>query len=54
MNDVVLCLKNRVKFHEEQLSYMMTTTREMHMHEGAIKELMELIGYFEQNYDSMP
>ena len=54
MSDVFLCLKNRVKFHEEQLRYMMTTTREMHMHEGAIKELMELIEYFEQNYDSMP
>lgn len=54
MNDIVLSLKNRVKFHEEQLSYMMTTTREMHMHEGAIKELKVLIEYLEQNYDSMP
>ena len=54
MKDIIIKLNERIKFHEEQLSYMTTTTREMYMHEGAIKELMELIGYFEQNYDSMP
>ena len=54
MKDIIIKLNERIKFHEEQLRYMMTTTREMHMHEGAIKELMELIEYFEQNYDSMP
>lgn len=54
MSSIILYLKNRVKFHEEQLSYMTTTTREMYMHEGAIKELTELIEYFEQNYDSIP
>lgn len=54
VNEVIIKLDERVKFHVEQLNYMMTTTREMHKHEGAIKELMELIEYFEQNYDSMP
>lgn len=54
MNEAIIKLNERVEFHEEQLDYMMTTTREMYMHEGAIKELMELIDYLEQNYDSMP
>ena len=54
MKDITMKLNERIKFHEEQLGYMMSTTREMYMHEGAIKELVELIEYFEQNYDSMP
>ena len=54
MKEVIIKLNERVKFHEEQLNYMTTTTRDMYMHEGAIKELMELIEYFEQNYESMP
>ena len=54
MKEAIITLSERVKFHEEQLNYMMTTTREMYMHEGAIKELMVLIDYIEQNYDSMP
>lgn len=54
MNDIIIRLKERIKFHEEQLSYMTITTREMYMHEGAIKELTELIEYFEQNYDTLP
>lgn len=54
MKDITLKLNERIKFHEEQLRYMTTTTREMYMHEGAIKELKALIEYLEQNYDSMP
>lgn len=47
-------LKERIDFHEDQLGYMMTTTKEMFMHEGAIKELKALIEYLEQNYDTLP
>lgn len=54
MKDIIMKLNERIKFHEEQLSYMTTTTREMYMHEGAIKELKALIEYLEQNYDSIP
>ena len=54
MKDIIVKLNERIKFHEEQLSYMTTTTRDMYMHEGAAKELLGLIEYFEQNYDSMP
>ena len=54
MKEAIMKLNERVKFHEEQLNYMTTTTRDMYMHEGAIKELMVLIEYLEQNYDSIP
>lgn len=54
MKDIIIKLNERIKFHEEQLSYMISTTREMFMHEGAIRELEALIEYLEQNYDSMP
>lgn len=54
MNDIIKKLNERIKFHEEQLGYMMSTTREMFMHEGAIRELKALIEYLEQNYDTLP
>ena len=54
MKEIVIKLNERVKFHEEQLDCIAKTTKEMYMHECAIKELMYLIEYFEQNYDSMP
>lgn len=54
MSSIISYLKNRVKSHEKQLSYMTTTKREMYIRKGAIKDLMELIEYFEENYDSIP
>lgn len=54
MRDIIKTLKGRIKYHEKELSYMMSTTREMYMHEGAVKELKALIGYLEQNYDTLP
>ena len=54
MREIIKTLDKRIKYHEKELSYMIPTTREMYMHEGAIKELKELIGYLEQNYDTLP
>ena len=54
MKDIIMKLNERIKFHEEQLSYMTITTREMYMHDGAIRELKALIGYLERNYDTLP
>ena len=54
MMDIIMKLNQRIKFHEERLSYMIPTTEEMHRHEGAIIEIKWLIEYLEQNYDMLP
>ena len=54
MKDIIMKLNERIKFHEKELSYIIPTTREMFMHEGAIRELKTLIEYLEQNYDTLP
>ena len=54
MNDIIKTLNGRIKYHEKELSYMISTTREMYMHEGAIKELKALIEYLKLSYDTLP
>ena len=40
MMDIIMKLNQRIKFHEERLSYMIPTTEEMHRHEERLSYMI--------------